>query len=174
MAHPLLWVQIRHVSSGSMNSQNFWYSLHAKKYTLAQPEQCELSLENSIARWHFIILRVCYRVNRLPPLLYSFRWTFFTWKLLSSSLMQMWDEDIPSFIQALTTLDDGSFISSSSANAFAKSGPQNPCDNKEVDCATETYEGVSSPGTNSGSSSHFNIHYVYHVLRKFVKQNLIN
>jgi hypothetical protein len=66
---------------------------------------------------------------------------------------QMWDEDIPSFIQALTTLDDGSFISSSSANSTVKSGSQTPDNNKVQDCSAEAYEGVSSPGTNSGQSS---------------------
>lgn len=72
---------------------------------------------------------------------------FYSW-----SCFQMWDEDIPSFIQALTTLDDGSFISSSTVSPVAKPVQQAPCEIEDQDCHNEAYEGISSPGATSGES----------------------
>ncbi|XP_065205589.1 ETS homologous factor-like isoform X2 [Planococcus citri] len=66
----------------------------------------------------------------------------------------MWDEDIPSFIQALTSLDEGSFISNSTTNASATKVSQFYCENKDQDCPNEQYdEGASSPDAASDSST---------------------
>lgn len=66
----------------------------------------------------------------------------------------MWDEDIPSFIQALTSLDEGSFIStsfSSSSTDSTTKASQFYCENKDQDCGSEHYEaGESSPDVVSG------------------------
>lgn len=67
----------------------------------------------------------------------------------------MWDEDIPSFIQALTTLDDGSFISTSAASVVKPT--QFYCETKEHDTQNDQYNGISSNGSSNGTIQSHNL-----------------